>query len=124
MSEVSGTVIACERRIRVSEGKWHRPSAGFAEGRSGGMVAVDAASARSDSVRTWSISLPISVLRAWRDSIIRSRRGADRSAVRRTGHEVTPADFNLPWEAHFEVRTDDGEWVENFPESDHPAGHP
>jgi hypothetical protein len=36
---------------------------------------------------------------------------------------VESADFDLPWEAHFEVRTDDGEWAENFPESDHPAGH-
>jgi hypothetical protein len=36
VSDVSGTVIACERRIRVSEGKWHRSGAGFAEGRSGG----------------------------------------------------------------------------------------
>lgn len=40
------------------------------------------------------------------------------------GDAVESADFVLPWEAHFEVRTDDGEWAENFPESDHPAGHP
>ena len=37
---------------------------------------------------------------------------------------VESAVFDLPREAHFEVRTGDGEWAENLPESDHPAGHP